>query len=63
MMKNVNNRTSTIQQVDYDAGVPVAAPKRPAASCLSPYRGTSLTRKRTPPGPHSRPMPRALGES
>ena len=29
--------------------------KRP---CLSTYRGTSLTRKRTPLGPNRRPMPR-----
>ena len=27
------------------------------------YRGTSLTRKRTPLGPYGRPMPRALGGS
>ena len=27
------------------------------------YRGTSLTRKRTPLGPYSRPMPRVLGGS
>jgi hypothetical protein len=26
------------------------------------YRGTSLTRKRTPLGPYRRPMPRALGD-
>ena len=25
-----------------------------------PYRGTSLARKRTPPGPNCRPMPRVL---
>ena len=28
-----------------------------------PYRGTSLTRKRTPLGPYRRPMPRVLGGS
>ena len=27
------------------------------------YRGTSLTRKRTPLGPHRRPMPKVPGES
>ena len=27
------------------------------------YRGTSLTRKRTPLGPYRRPMPRVLGGS
>ena len=27
---------------------------------VSPYRGTSLTGKRTPPGPYRRPMPRVL---
>ena len=27
------------------------------------YRGTSLTRKRTPLGPYHRPMPRVLGGS
>ena len=27
------------------------------------YRGTSLTRKRTPPGPYRRPMPKVLGWS
>ena len=30
----------------------------PTSSC---YRGTSLTRKRTPLGPYRRPMPRVLG--
>ena len=28
-----------------------------------PYRGSSLTRKRTSLGPYRRPMPRALGGS
>ena len=32
-------------------------------SLLQPYRGASLTRKRTPLGPYRRPMPRVLGES
>ena len=27
------------------------------------YWGTALARKRTPPGPYRRPMPRALGGS
>ena len=27
---------------------------------LKPYRGTSLTKKRTPLGPYGRPMPRVL---
>ena len=31
--------------------------------CLGTYRGTSLTRKRTPLGPYRRPMPRVLGGS
>ena len=30
---------------------------------LPPYRGTSLTKKRTPLGPYSRPMPRVPGWS
>ena len=38
---------------------------RPACAVSSPsaipYRGSSLTRKRTPLGPHHRPMPRVLG--
>jgi len=32
-------------------------------SVKSRYRGTSLTRKRTPLGPYRRPMPRVLGGS
>ena len=32
-------------------------------SCRSRYRGTSLTRKRTPLGPYSRITPRALLQS
>ena len=30
---------------------------------LPAYRGTSLTRKRTPLGPYRKPMPRVLGVS
>ncbi|KAJ1493853.1 hypothetical protein T484DRAFT_2652725 [Baffinella frigidus] len=30
---------------------------------VTPYRGTSLIRKRPPPGPYSRAMPRALWSS
>jgi hypothetical protein len=39
---------------------PIAtATSLPSFSAAS-YRGTSLTRKRTPPGPYCRPMPRVL---
>ena len=39
-------------------------PLRGSARCVFPrYRGTSLTRKRTPLGPYRRPMPRVLGGS
>ena len=36
------------------------SPTRPHFQTLSPYRGTSLIRKRLPLGPYSRPTPRAL---
>jgi len=34
-------------------------PQGPEGTCAR-YKVTSLTRKRTPPGPHRRPMPRVL---
>ena len=40
---------------------PVVLPTRPEININ--YRGTSLTRKRTPLGPYRRPMPRVLGGS
>jgi len=36
---------------------------RPGRETVHMYRGTSLTKKRTPLGPYRRPMPRVLGGS
>ena len=45
----------------YERGNPVGRPLRHASNTGNVYRGTSLTRKRTPLGPYRRPMPRILG--
>jgi hypothetical protein len=42
---------------------PLARPISPEQSCVYMYRRTSLTRKRNPRGPYSRPMPKVLGGS
>ena len=56
----------------YERGTPVKQLERATLGAIAhppssrekvTYRGTSLTRKRTPLGPHRRPMPRVLGGS
>ena len=62
-MEQITKFSKGIHFFKYITNAQASAPHSKFGLALEPflpYRGTSLTRKRTPPGPYSRPIPRDL---